>query len=421
MRVSVPQPWLAGIQLRVQVVANALGLDMQGCRPGLRITVAQLEETDLVKHLPDPEHGRVRIHGPASLHGAAAEHPSGADAFVLQTFRRDKSRLVGVVREVSHASSTPIPEGESRSSSQSCYVQIGEGEHSLVAAGGCGHDLREDRIDIITLENSLLPIAVGGAGGDALILKPLFISNPGLSSTLPAQPCGLFVSSACAMPAAPLAVAETRKPQDLSTLRRSVVDFSLYRIISAKDEAPRSYTDVVSQPHLSCSVMVSDVAIPVPCLPPFQGPGPHYSGIVFFNGDNERGGGSGSSRLLQVEIVGFSEKLMRVPIPGRLHGTMPAVEVTYLGRPYGKTLPPAKGDSGGPVTQPGSASEPALLHSFVCAEVRLDPGKPHTELLYTLTPAHFVLEAVRARQVAPGSSLPQGSLRFVRPAGVALY
>ena len=52
---------------------------------------------------------------------------------------------------------------------------------------------------------------------------------------------------------------------------------------------------------------------------------------VFFNGDNERGGGSGSSRLL--EIVGFSEKLMRVPIPGRLHGTMPAVEVTYLGRP----------------------------------------------------------------------------------------
>ena len=417
MRVCVPETLFERIRAKVQAIADALGLDAQGCRPGLRISVAELNETDLIKHLPDPEHGGIRIHGPASLHSAAAEHPVDAKAFALQTFRhgREKSCLTGVVHESSHYPYMPIPDTESRCSSHGCFVQIGEGAAAEIAAGGCGHDLCMDSIDVVTLEDSQLPIAAGTlAGGGALLLAPLFISNPGLSSTLPAQPRGDFVSSVRAMPSAS---SDASEPTHLLCMvKNNVVDFSLHRIVSAKDDAPRSYADVVPQPHLSCSEEVRGMAAQVPCLPPFQGPGPHYSGKVYMNGDNERGGGSGACRLL--DVVGFSEKNMRVPIPGRLYGTMPAVEITYIARPYGGTAPPAKGDSGGPVTQPGGASdaEPALLHSFVCAQVRLDPGKAHSELLYTLTPAHLVLEAVRVRQCEPRSTLPQGALRFVRPA-----
>jgi len=187
-----------------------------------------------------------------------------------------------------------------------------------------------------------------------------------------------------------------------------IADCSLYRIMSAPGDAPRSYADVELVPHLECllPVQIRGVTIHFPCLPPSRGPG-CYTGQVYFNGDTERGSSSSAVRLL--DVVGFAEKHLRV---GKAGTSASAMEVTYLGRCVSGTKAPSPGDSGGNATQ---CYADKLLHSFIAAEVQLDFGTARQEFFYTLTPAGCVLEAVRAWQAVPGSLLPQGALRFVRP------
>ena len=241
------------------------------------------------------------------------------------------------------------------------------------------------------------------------------ISNPGQSRSEPAQACGSFVSNVRAMPgSAPGAPQPDLRYSDVASC---IADCSLYRIISESGDAPRSDADVELVPHLECLLPVQVPGMPgvgelfravtrISCLPPSRGPG-CYTGRVFFNGDTERGSSSSAVRLL--DVVGFAEKHLRVHTAGAFAS---AVEVTYLGRCVSGTMAPAPGDSGGNATQ---CSADNLLHSFIAAEVLLDRGTARQEFLYTLTPAGCVLETVRAWQAVPGSSLPQGALRFVKP------
>ena len=406
-RVCVPRAVLTRIGARVRIIMDALGLDPRGRRSGLHISVSELLETDLVKRIPDPEHGRLGFPHPTTLCGPTADHPRDSKAFVTAISRAGSQYLqTGLLREASHAALTPIPAGESRCCSLGCFVQIGTGAGSEVFAGSCGHDLREDHIvGPVTLEDGSLSEAEGGICGVSVV--PVMIMNPGQGGSPPEQECGRFVSSVRAMPGTGGA---EQLPLRFCDVLKCIVDFSLFRIIG---DAPRSDADVFLQPHLACSLPVRDItdmAQPVPCLPPSSGPG-RYTGRVFFHGDKERGS---AQRLL--DVIGFAEKHMRVHTAGRPGSSSTAVEVTYVARSVGGTAKPIRGDSGGPVTQPQTDDSPNLLHSFICAEVQLDPLSLSRELLYTLTPACLVLEAVRARQGAPGRVLPQGALRFVRPA-----
>ena len=401
MRVCVPAHLWPSMCRRVRVLADLLGLDAHGVRAGLQISVSVLQETRLAKGIPEPDRGRLRFCAPTTLRGPTAEHPSDSKAFLSATFKSQQCLQKGVLHEAPHAD-FPIPPGDSRCTSLGGYVQIGVGGSSEVFAVSSAHDTRMDSIGLVTLECTSVPVAEGASGG--LSLRPVMISNPGQSRSEPAQACGNFVSNVRAMPGS--APGAPQPDLSISDVASCIADCSLYRIMSAPGDAPRSDADVELVPHLECLLPVQDVIRRIPCLPPSRGPG-CYTGQVYFNGDTDRGPSSSAVRLL--DVVGFAEKHLRVWRAGTLTS---AVEVTYLGRCVSGTKAPAPGDSGGNATQ---CFADKLLHSFVAAEVQLDRGTARQELLYTLTPAGCVLETVRAWQAVPGSSLPQGALRFVKP------
>ena len=400
MRVCVPEHLMPSMCRRVRVLADLLGLDAHGIRSGLQISVSVLQETRLAKSIPELDRGR-RFCSPTILRVPTADHPSDGKAFVSDTFKSQQFIHEGVLHEAPHAD-FPIPLGDSQCTSLRGYVQIGVGGGSEVFALSSAHDTRMDSIGPVTLECASVPVAEGASGG--LSLRPIMISNPWQNRSEPAQVCGTFVSNVRSMPGS---APDAPQPDlSISDVASCIADCSLYRIISEPGDAPRSDADVELVPHLECLLHVQDVIRRIPCLPPSRGPG-SYTGQVYFNGDVERGSSSSAVRLL--DVVGFAEKHLRVRRAGALTS---AVEVTYLGRCVWGTEAPALGDSGGKATQ---CCADKLLHSFISAEVQLDRGTARQELFYTLTPAGCVLETVRAWQAVPGSLLPQGALRFVRP------
>lgn len=373
MRVCVPIDHVEDITTRVLEVARALNLDSRGTRHGLVLSVAPLVERVLCK-LPEPEHGRLRLHGPSALHGGPAGSPFIYNATISQRFSGGRlGSKKAELCEKRHPVTEAVDDGKTKCSSLGCYLQLGRDDNCVVVAVSCGHDRLEGTSYSVTLEDSRLLKETPGVA-----VNQVMVSNP-------ASPSLIFGTYAFNHRAVPSSVARTVPALGRTTIPqetiKSIADYSLF------DIPPRTITNREPQPHLSCSLEVESMPGGAVCLPPTD----DYMGSVEFNGDNDRGSGGGGGRLL--DVVGFAERHFMV-LHDRLRIQIPAVQVTYIARAVAGMMAPEPGDSGGPVWIRTAGGK--VLHSFVSAEVSLvsDPR----EIFYTLTPAHFVLDSVREWQ-----------------------
>jgi len=262
MRVCVPEAWLEIIRVRVWIVADAqVLLTLGGRRPGLRVSVAELVETDLIKHLPEPEHGRrastVLRHCMVQRlrtqqmpkHSRAADVPT-----------REVVSAPGLTRPFCRYSRWGIIHA---AAARAALCRWGEGASAEVTAGGCRHDLREGqhRRRDSRRSRSCRSLLVG-----LQVVTPhlcaVFISNPSLSSTIPVGGPRLeLFSSARALPG-PSAHGAAEPDVILPFMieeqqhRWSPSTSVFYRIVAAKDDAPRPLRRRYPIAHIlpSCSV-----------------------------------------------------------------------------------------------------------------------------------------------------------------------
>lgn len=395
--VGVPPPALAHMLRKVGMLLGLL--------PGAPVRVFALAEETLIKHLPPGEGlGRLRVYDDTAMVADTAGHPRESEVLIAAiSATGQRFRKVAVATD---AALRPDPDqiapGGSRSCSFGALLQIGEGAASVVLGLGSGHGLEFSRVGRVTLEDTTQ--APVDAARDGVELTALACVNPGRCA-VGSTPYGIFATSVRAEPGASPGL-----PQQLVRAQQCwicVANIALYGLPSGMGDPPHAAADMQLLPHLACALPVRDVIRPVPCLPPYAA----YSGIVLVTGANVSQG-SGPRKL---RVIGYAVKTMEVPDPTVPSGKATVQVITYFAAPE-SGIAPYERDSGGGVYQVSAVDGSFVLHSFVCARsVLTDPATGLSMEFYTLTPAHLALEQVHALQSEPGSTLPQGALRFVVP------
>jgi hypothetical protein len=318
---------------KVQELVVALGAALHH-----RVCVFSLEETELVKRLPDLGSRRVRFGDDTCIFSDLAPLPCTAVLAMPSSGGAGAFPVTVALHNASLAPAVAIVPHRFRSSSAGAYVQIGGGSQKgsvpevFVGTCGqpwCGHPFRLDSVGEVVLNDTRMDPA---DSSNDIRLTPVAVSFPGLSSVEPGM-FGDVVINSRAMPGSDPEGA--MQPLKAGNVFSSVVDFGLYSIGSSKGDPPCTASNMEPQPCLSHALPVRlpgmpvHTMTPVRCLPDSR----VYMGACHYHGINTPGDSSNT-----LDVIGYAEKVLSVRSAG-FPGVDMAVEITYVALHIGGAEP----------------------------------------------------------------------------------